>query len=162
MASGLQSQRRLWVCAGASGGGHMNQLLRLLDYAARWPAKPAFYLTTVHELADRLADRGRVYVIGEANRSRPFRALRVLLRCARIAVSERPDIVITTGSMPIAMFCLCCKLLRARIVWIDSVANIDRLSLSGRFVLLFADLFLTQWPALASAHSKIEYEGPIL
>ena len=140
----------------------MNQLLRLLEHTESWPRQPAFYVTTLDVLASKLRERGQAYVIGECNRHHPFRALKTLIRCIIIANKERPDVVITTGSMPLAFFCFVSKLLGARIVWIDSIANIDQYSMSGRFVRIFADLFLTQWPELAGKDSKANYAGTLL
>lgn len=150
------------ICAGASAGGHMNQLLRLLEHADAWSEQPAFYVTTLQEMALKLEEKGPVYVIGEYNRNRPMQAFKSLIRCLWIAFHERPDIVITTGSMPLAMFCFVSKLFSARIVWIDSIANIDKFSMSGRFVHFFADLFITQWPELAEKDNKAEFVGAIL
>jgi hypothetical protein len=39
-------------------------------------------------------------------------------------------------------------------IWIDSIANVDEMSLTGRLVKPYADLWLTQWPHLATP------EGP--
>ncbi len=150
------------ICAGASAGGHMNQLLRLLNHADTWPDYPAFYVTTLPEVVVKLEEKGPVYVIGEYNRHHPFLAVRSLIRCFKIALKERPDVVITTGSMPLALFCFACKLLRAKVIWIDSIANIEKFSMSGRFVRRFADLFLTQWPDLAGKDKKARYVGAIL
>ena len=150
------------TCAGASAGGHMNQLLRLLDHTASWPCQPSFYVTTLDELAPRLAEKGLVYVVGECNRNHPLRALRTFVRCLSIARKERPDVVITTGALPLALFCIASKIYGARIVWIDSIANIEQVSMSGRLVRRFADLFLTQWPELATNDRKSEYVGAIL
>jgi len=156
------TKKTLKICAGASSGGHMNQLLKLLEHTASWPQQPAFYVTTLDELTPLLSERGLVYVVGECNRRHPLRALRTFFRCSRIAIKERPDVVITTGSMPLALFCLTAKMFSTKIVWIDSVANIERFSMSGRLVRHFADLFLTQWPELAKNDSKAEYVGAIL
>lgn len=150
------------ICAGASAGGHMNQLLKLLEHTESWPEQPSFYLTTLDVLASKLSERGHVYVVGECNRHHPFRALQTFIRCIGIAYKERPDVVVTTGSMPLALFCLISKIMGARIVWIDSIANIDRYSMSGRFTRKFADLFLTQWPELAENDDKAECAGAIL
>jgi UDP-N-acetylglucosamine:LPS N-acetylglucosamine transferase len=155
-------KKRLKICAGASAGGHLNQLLALLDHSDNWPGKPDFYVTTLKVVANRLKERGSVYIIGEANRHHPLLGIMVFLRGLKIAFRERPDIVITTGSMPLAFFCLSSKLFGARIVWIDSIANIERLSVSGRFVRKFADVCLTQWPYLASPDGSVQYVGEIL
>jgi UDP-N-acetylglucosamine:LPS N-acetylglucosamine transferase len=86
----------------------------------------------------------------------------VIIRSFFIALKERPDVVITTGSMPLAFFCLFAKLFSAKIVWIDSIANIEQFSMSGRLVKTFADIFLTQWPDLTKNDEKAEYVGAIL
>jgi len=46
------------------------------------------------------------------------------------------------------------KLFGARTIWIDSMANAEELSKSGKEVGRYADLWLTQWEHLASS------EGP--
>jgi UDP-N-acetylglucosamine:LPS N-acetylglucosamine transferase len=150
------------ICAGASAGGHMNQLLHLLEYSNAWSHRPAFFVTTLQQLASKFDDKGPVYIIGEYNRHHPLLAIRSLILCLGIAFKERPDLVITTGSMPLAFFCLTAKLFGSKIIWIDSIANIERFSMSGRFVYRFADLFLTQWPELAKRYKKAKYAGAIL
>lgn len=140
----------------------MNQLLKLLDVSGSWPQPPSFYITTLEALAEKLTQRGPVYVIGECNRQHPLRVAQVLVRSLRMVRKERPDVIITTGSLPLAIVCLAAKLFGAKIVWIDSIANIQRLSLSGRMIRHFADLFLTQWPGLVPEYKKIEYVGALV
>ena len=158
----VKGRETLRICVGASAGGHMNQLLKLLEASEHWPDKPHLYVTTLEPLAMKLAQEGPVHVIGECNRRRPINALRVLARSLKIAIKERPDVVITTGSLPLAMVCFCAALFGAKIVWIDSIANVERLSMSGSFVRCFADLFLTQWPELAQKYENVEYVGAIV
>ena len=140
----------------------MNQLLKLLDAAENWPQQPSFYVTTLPELAEKLEKSGTTYVIGECNRLHPLMTILTLLKAFKIVLAERPDVVITTGSLPLAMVCLSAKLLGAKIVWIDSIANVDRFSMSGSMVRHFADLFLTQWPELAKKYKNAEYAGTLL
>ena len=140
----------------------MNQLLLLLEQCGQWPIQPDFYVTTMPESAKHLEKRGRSYVIGECNRYRPLEAVKVISRAFRIILKEKPDIILTTGSMPIAMFCLIGKLFGAKIVWIDSVANTRRLSMSGRMIRPFANLIFSQWPDVAAGYSNVEYVGEII
>jgi len=140
----------------------MNQLLKLLEMSESWPQPPTFCVTTLEELAERLAQQWPVYVIGECNRRCSLKIFGVLLRSLKIIIKERPDVVITTGSLPLAIVCLSAKLMGAKIVWIDSIANIERFSLSGRMIRPFADLFLTQWPDLTEKYKNVEYVGAII
>lgn len=57
-----------------------------------------------------------------------------------IVLLHRPDIVISTGAAPGFFALLFGKLLGARTIWIDSIANAEQLSVSGQKVKLFADL----------------------
>jgi len=152
----------LKICAGASAGGHLNQLLKVLNYSEDWITQPSVYITTQPELAGKLEKRGRTYIIGECNRYHPLAAINIIFKGFVLMLKEKPDVIITTGSMPIAMICLVAKLFRKKIIWIDSIANTERFSLSGRLMYHFADLFLTQWPHLAKTHRKAEYVGAIL
>jgi UDP-N-acetylglucosamine:LPS N-acetylglucosamine transferase len=88
--------------------------------------------------------------------------IHVLFRCLSIVVKERPDVVISTGAAPGCLMCLLGRLLGARIVWLDSITNVERVSLSGRLVRPFADLFLVQWPELAEKYRGAQYVGTIV
>lgn len=154
--------RPLRICVGASAGGHMNELLRLLDNAGGWRDRPSVYITTNGVLAEKLGKLGKTYVIGECNRYHPIEALKIILRGVSIMAKDKPDVVITTGSMPMAMICAVAKAFRKKVVWIDSIANTEHFSASGRLVYRFADLFLTQWPELAERDRKAEFAGELL
>ena len=137
----------------------MSQLLKL---ASSWNGFETFCVTTTEVVRDKLSKFGTVYVVGECNRQHLVRLVRVLLRCIKIVFSERPDVVISTGAAAGCILCILGKMLGAKVVWIDSIANVERLSMSGRFVRCFADLFLTQWPELALKYKNVEYRGTII
>jgi UDP-N-acetylglucosamine:LPS N-acetylglucosamine transferase len=118
-----------------------------------------FFVSTLPLAAEMLEERGRVYIIGEADRHRPLQALGILLRSVLVVLRERPDVVLTTGSMPLAILCMVAKCFGSKIIWIDSITNVEQLSMSGRYASHFADLCLTQWPHLTSVTRHIEYAG---
>jgi len=154
--------KSLTICVGASAGGHMNELLGLLEYSEDWPVQPSIYITTQKLLANKLQEKGKTYVIGEANRYHPFSAFKILIQGFEIMIMDKPDVIITTGSLPIAIICLVAKIFRKKVIWIDSIANTERFSLSGRMMYHFADLFLTQWPELSEKYNRSEYAGALL
>lgn len=73
---------------------------------------------------------------------------------------EKPDMIISTGAAPGLIGLLVGRLMGIHTIWIDSVANADRLSLCGRIAVHIADRTLTQWPHLAA--KKVEYHGNVL
>ena len=151
----------LKVCLAASAGGHLNQLLKL---ESAWEGYDRFFVTTNRMLADELTRRHgpRAYAVGESNHRHPFKVLRTLLRCTWIVLKERPDVVVSTGAAHGCVTCLLCKLGGGKMVWIDSIANVERLSLSGRIVRRVADLFIVQWGEIARRYPRLEYHGQLV
>jgi beta-1,4-N-acetylglucosaminyltransferase len=147
------------ICLAASGGGHLTELLRLSD---SWQNYETFFVTTVPVVRDDLKESGNVYIVGECNRQHLKLVILVLIRCMKIIYKEKPDIVISTGAAAGCMICFLAKILGARIVWIDSITNVKRISLSGRMVRYIADLFLVQWPELLSKYQNVEFAGTLI
>ena len=54
------------------------------------------------------------------------------------------------------------KIVGSKVVWIDSITNVERISLSGRMVRYIADLFLVQWPELAGKYKNVEFVGTVV
>ena len=152
----MNRSRHRRVLAVASSGGHWIQLRRL---------EPAFeghdvvWLTT-HAGHRAGATSARLHTVADANRGSKVALLRSAAKIARVLLRERPDIVVSTGAAPGYLAIRAARLLRARTVWIDSIANVDELSLSGRMASGRADLCLTQWPHLAGG--RVKHRGAVL
>ena len=157
--SDTDKQKQLKICLAASAGGHISQLLKL---AACWNGYETFCVTTTQVVRNNLGKLGEVYVVGECNRQHPMRVITVFMRCIRIVLRERPDVVISTGAAAGCMLCFLGKMFGAKVVWIDSITNVERISLSGRMVRYIADLFLVQWPELAGRNKKVEFVGTVI
>lgn len=158
-------KKPLRLVAGASAGGHTNELLILLDAGQGvWPVQPSVFVTTMEIAASGFARFGKpVRIIGEADRRKPLQAFAVLWRTMRWVLHDRPDVILTTGSMPLAVYCVWAKLLlRSRVVWVDSVAQVDDLSLSGKVMRRVADDCLAQWPEVAQRYSDVQYVGEVM
>jgi UDP-N-acetylglucosamine:LPS N-acetylglucosamine transferase len=127
--------------------------------------RPAFadldqvFATTNVELATR--DHITAFeFLPDANRDEPGRAVRCFIAAFRLIWKVRPSILITTGALP-GLFCLiCARLLGSRTIWVDSIANSDQPSLSGRIARPFAHEWFTQWAHLANDRRR--YEGAVL
>lgn len=145
------------ILAISSGGGHWVQLLRL---------RPAFegahvIFATVKEgyRADVAGSEFRV--IGDGNLSHKWALMKSAYSILRLLLIERPDTVISTGAAPGYFAIRFGKLLGMRTVWVDSIANADELSMSGKKAGGCADLWLTQWEHLAAENGPKHY-GSVL
>jgi len=146
------------VLAVASGGGHWVQLLRMRP---AWSGCDTAYATTHRDYENHIRatpglekDAARFYIFPDANRWQKWRLLRQLVAILWIVVMERPDVIISTGASAGYFALRIGKLFGRRTVWVDSVANAEEISLAGKKVEAFADLWLTQWPHLSRAQSK--------
>ncbi len=155
----MDKRKNLRICLAASAGGHASQLLTL---AESWNGYDAFCVTTTEVVREKLAKFGPVYVVGECNRQYPWRVVKVLLRCIWIVFKERPDVVMSTGAAAGCILCILGKMRGAKVIWIDSITNVERISLSGRMVRHVADLFVVQWPDLVNRYKKVEFVGSLI
>ncbi len=154
-----KQRKNLRICLAASAGGHLSQLLKL---AESWQKYEVFYVSTLESVTQKLQKLGRFYITGECNREHPYLATLVFKNCIKIILKERPDVIISTGAAPPCILCLIGKLFGAKIVWVDSIANVERLSFSGRIIRPFADLILTQWTDLAGKYPNVICEGAVV
>lgn len=138
--------RRRRILAVSSGGGHWVQLNRT---TRAFEGHEVVFVTINRAYREDVPDR-RVHVVNDATRWNPLAVVSLGLRMFWILLRERPDVVFSTGAAPGCLAIILGKLLRAKTIWLDSVANIEEMSLSGRLVRSYADLWLTQWPHLAT------------
>jgi UDP-N-acetylglucosamine:LPS N-acetylglucosamine transferase len=144
------------ILALASAGGHWIQLLRLM---------PAFedqdlsFISTKANFADTVKGY-KFYCVPDASRWNKFKLVYMALCVAKIIFIVKPDVIITTGAAPGLMGIIIGRCLGIKTIWIDSIANIEKLSLSGKIASFFASRVYTQWPELAT--SKIFFSGNIL
>lgn len=155
----MKTQKTIKICLAASAGGHLSQLLKL---DASWQEYETFCITTTDVVEEKLQEYGKVYVVRECNREHPMRVITVLFQCVRVILRERSDVVLSTGAAAGCIVCFLGKLIGAKVVWIDSITNVERISLSGRMVRYIADLFLVQWPELVKQYKNVEYVGAVI
>ena len=145
------------ILAIASGGGHWIQLLRL---------RPAFAgarvtYASVSKEAEKDIQGNPFFRFPDANRERKFALAMQILRIAWIMLRVRPQVVVTTGASCGYVAVRLGRLLGIRTLFIDSIANAEKLSLSAQLALRHANLTLTQWPNLESPQGP-QFHGSVI
>lgn len=54
------------------------------------------------------------------------------------------------------------RIKHCRIIFIESFARVNKLSLSGKILIHLVDRFLVMWPELAEKYDKAEYAGLLI
>jgi UDP-N-acetylglucosamine:LPS N-acetylglucosamine transferase len=154
------------VLAVASAGGHFIQLCRLMPAlrgceVAFVTTDPALHVEVASKANECGLGTSSFHVTTEANRWQKARLVRAGIEIALILMKVRPTVVITTGAAPGYLALRLAALIGIRTVWIDSIANAEALSLSGRKAGKHADLWLTQWEHLTQPDGP-HYRGSVV
>ncbi|PIE22359.1 MAG: UDP-N-acetylglucosamine--LPS N-acetylglucosamine transferase [Planctomycetota bacterium] len=156
--------RKNRVLAISSGGGHWVELRRL---SRAFEGCHVTWCTTHPDYREDLsAEAGdnspRFFWVPEANRMRKLRMIGQFFSVFWVLLRVRPGVIVSTGSSP-GFFAVCIgKLLfRAKTVWVQSIADTEGMSRSGKLAGRFADLWLTQWEHLAQPEGP-HYHGAIV
>jgi UDP-N-acetylglucosamine:LPS N-acetylglucosamine transferase len=153
----VEKTRNEKVLAVSSSGGHWVQLRRVVP---AFEGSEVVYVTVIDSYRSQVP-KNKFYTVHDATRWNKFGLLVLALNLAWIIVKERPGVVISTGAAPGYFAIVLGRFLGARTIWIDSMANIEDLSMSGARVGRYADLWLTQWPHLARSEGP-HYGGGVL
>ena len=144
------------VIAVASIGGHWIQLLRI----AR-PMEEHYEMVYVstHPKCATMVEGQKYCLTTDFSRSDAWKLIPTFFKAVKIIRKEKPDGIITTGAAPGLVFLLAGKLLGRKTIWIDSIANAEHLSASGRLASKFASRTYTQWKDLATG--EIQFAGNV-
>jgi UDP-N-acetylglucosamine:LPS N-acetylglucosamine transferase len=148
------TQPKKRVLALASGGGHFVQLLRLRP---AWEGHDVSY-ATVHASAD--VGPARCLTFRDVSAADWWRLPLTVWDVGRILMRERPQIIITTGALPGLVALALAWPFGVKTLWVDSIANSEILSRSGRHARRLATQVVTQWPALAEP--GVDHWGGVL
>ena len=141
----------------SSSGGHWVQMSRI---------KSAFQGTDIcfastEESYYQHNPENPFFYLPDASRWNKLKLLWQAFSVLVLLIRLRPDVILTTGAS-VGLFALFLgKKLGARTIWLDSIANSEELSLSGRKARKYADLYLTQWEHLAGDGGP-EYVGSVI
>ena len=153
----VDSQNAKRIFAVSSGGGHWVQLLRLLPILDR---HRTVYVTVSRIYQEHVPDN-RLHVIRDATWWNKIGLAVQFIQIMVLILWYRPDVVISTGAAPGYFAIRLGKLIRAKTVWLDSIANSEELSSSGQRIGRHANLWLTQWEHLSDQGGPI-FGGKVL
>ena len=146
--------RKPRLCLVSSSGGHWEQLQKLQPLIDRYegflvtektqfPAKARYFMLQT-DLKDKLM------------------IPKMLVNSARalgIWIKERPDFVITTGTMVAYPFYLLAVLFPKKFVFIETFGRADMPTVAGKKMEKHADLFIVQWESQMKHYKKAVYGG---
>ena len=140
----------------SSSGGHFEQLKMII------PLMNAYKSCVVTEKV-LTSDKADYYLIQISHTEKLIllKFIADFFMALRIWIKEKPDFIISTGSMIVLPFAILAKLNRKKIIFIETFAKINDPTLTGKFMYRYADLFIIQWETLRKYYPKAVYGGCI-
>lgn len=100
-------------------------------------------------------------IIFDCNRDTPLRIIRSIAGAGYVVAKSRPHVIISTGALP-GLLCLAFgRLFGAKTIWLDSIANAERLSMCGSIARYLSHYCITQWEHLSHI-PRVKYYGSVL
>lgn len=153
---GKEKRDHIKICLISSSGGHYEQL-KMLKYLSE--NNDIFWVT---EGAD-YASKADYYLIQTGMRDKlfPIKMFINFIKTLKIWHKERPDIVITTGTMIVLPMAFLAKILNKKLIYIETFARVYDGTRAGKLMYKFADLFIIQWEQLQEIYPNAIYGGSI-
>jgi len=138
------------ILAVSSSGGHWTQLQRV---SSAFSENEVVFVSTLKGY-EKYVSEHKFYKVQDASSWSKINLLVLFFEMVVIVFKEKPDVVFTTGAAPGLFGIILGRFFGSKTIWLDSIANYEQLSLSGRLASYFANLHLTQWSHLTNKKTK--------
>ena len=146
----------------SSTGGHLAELLQLKKLFKKYDYHIITEKTKNNlELKNKYPKKVNYLIYGsKANVIiYPFKLLFNCFISLVLLIKIKPKYIITTGAHTAGPMCCLGKLFGCKIIYIETLANIMKKTITGRIVYRFADLFIVQWESMLKLYPKAVYGG---
>ena len=147
------------LCLVCSSGGHFLQLYSLREL---WGEYDRFWVTFPHNDTEFLLENEKKYWAYHPTNRNIKNFVRNLFLASKILRKEKPDAIISTGAGIAVPFTYMGKILGIKTIYIESLARVESLSLSGKLIYPMAHYMLVQWPELESKYKRAIYRGQVV
>ena len=151
----MKKNRKPRLCFVSSSGGHWEQLQKLEPLAKKYEG---FFVTEKTQFDAPLSK----YFMKQTDLKDKFMIPKMtwnMLYTILIWIKERPDFVITTGTMVAYPFYLLSVLFHKKFVFIETFGRANMPTVAGKKMEKHTDLFIVQWETQKKFYKKAIYGG---
>lgn len=146
----------------SSTGGHLSEMMQLKSMFDRYEYHIITEKTKSNQkLKETYGGKIDFLIYGTKDHifSYPFKLIANCFKSLYFYFKIRPDFIVTTGAHTAGPMCCIGKLLGSRIIYIETFANKDTKTITGKLIYRFADLFIVQWESMLKLYPKAVYGG---
>ncbi len=144
------------ICLVSASGGHFEQLRKLKPLLDKYDGFIVTEKTDFNSNADYYVTQ-----TGLGEKHMVFKLIKLFKEAMKICKKEKPDFIITTGTLISLPFMCYCKIHHKKFIYIETFARVTDTTKAGKFMYKFADLFIYQWEQLKEYYPKGVYGGSI-
>lgn len=151
-----KNTKRKKVCLISSSGGHYEQLSMLKPLENRydifWVTEETCYKGNANYYLPQTGSNDKWLL---------FKLIAMAFKTLGIWIKERPDAVISTGTLIAVPIGLLAKLLGKKVIYIETFARVNDCTRAGKLMYKVADLFIYQWENLEKFYPNGVFGGSI-
>ena len=148
----------------SSTGGHLTELLQLKPIFSKYD----YHIITEKDKTNKDLKnkyKERISYLPYGTRSHFFKYIFIylflILKTIYLYFKIRPKVIITTGTHTAGPMCYLGKIFGSKIIYIETFANINKKTATGKLIYPIADLFIVQWEEMLKLYPKAIYGGAI-
>ena len=143
------------ICFVSSSGGHWEHLQKLKPLADKYEG---FFVTEKTQFDAPLAS----YFMMQTDlkdKLMPFKMLVNSVKALKIWIKEKPDLIITTGTMVAYPFYLLSIICKKKFIFIETFGRANMPTVAGKLMEKHSDMFIVQWETQKKHYKKAIYGG---
>lgn len=148
----------------SSTGGHLNELMQLKPLFSKYD----YHIITERDKANlslKEEYKEKISYLPYGTRSKMFsyifKYFYLCLKTIYLYFKIRPQYIITTGTHTAGPMCYLGKVFGSKIIYIETIANVNRKTATGKLIYPIADLFIVQWMEMLEVYPRAVYGGSI-
>lgn len=141
----------------ASTGGRLHELMQLSPMFEKYDYHIITEKTKSNlKLKEKYQEKIGYLVYGTKDHmlSYPFKLLYNCIKSIYFYLKFHPDYIVTTGTHTAGPMCCIGKILGSKIIYIETFANINTKTVTGKLLYKIADHFIVQWPSMKKLYPK--------
>lgn len=141
----------------SSTGGHLSEMMRLKSMFAYYDYDIVTEKTKSN-LSLKEDYKKHIHFLVYGTKDHLFSYIfKLIYNCFKsffLYLRIHPDYVITTGAHTAGPMCLIAKIFGSKIIYIETFANIDTKTITGKLLYPVSDLFIVQWKKMKKHYPK--------
>ncbi len=144
----------------SSTGGHLSELLKLESIFKNYD----YYIITEKDESTKCLKEKygqRIFYLPYCTRNKIFSYIFIytilIIQTIYLFIKIKPEVIISTGTHTAVPMCYLSKILGKKIIYIETYANINKKTLTGKIIYPIANFFIVQRENMLKLYPKAVY-----